>query len=92
MIEAKVVILGTFKSEKKDKTLIRYGIPCELNNSRGVDVFEEWINSSKVYDEISENDLLKPLIAQYTFAMAFGQAKPKLVSLINSNGVDVLAR
>ena len=92
MIESKVVILKTFKSEKKDKTQIVYGIPSEMNNSRGVDVFEEWIPNAKIYDEISDKDLLVPLLAQFSFSMAFGQAKPKLVSLVPSNGVDILAK
>lgn len=92
MIEAKVVVLYTFKSEKKGKTLVRYGIPSSMKNSRGVDVFEEWIDSSKVFDEISDEDLLRPLIAQLRYEMAFGNAKPSLISLVNSNGVDVLAR
>lgn len=91
-MDVKIVVLKTFKSEKKDKTQIVYGIPSEVNNTHGVDVFEEWINSSKIYDEIKEEDLLRPLTAQMTFTMAFGQARPKLTSLVNSHGVDVLAK
>lgn len=95
MIEGKVVVLKIFKSEKKNKTLITYGKEDSVasSNSVGLNIIDEWFDSSSIFDKFSKEDILKPLDAKYTYVEGFnGNARPKLMSLVNTKGIDVIGQ
>lgn len=63
------------------------------NVSRGLNEYEEWYDSSAIFDKLSDGDMLVPLDAKLTYVEGFdGKAIPKLVSLINKQGIDVLGQ
>lgn len=93
MLETKIVIIKAFKSENKNKTLITYAKEdaTDNKNSLGLNVFDEWFDSSVIFDKLSREDILKPLDAKYTYVEGFnGNARPKLLSIKNSSGIEIL--
>lgn len=93
MLEGKIVIFKIFKSENKNKTQIKYLMEDTSGNqnSMGLNDFEEWFDSSAIFGKLSREDILKPLEAKYTYVVGFnGNARPKLLSIKNSSGNEIL--
>lgn len=93
MLDGKIVIFKAFKSENKNKTQIKYMMEDNSGNknSLGLNEFEEWFDNSAIFDRLSREDILKPLEAKYTYVVGFnGTAKPKLLSIKNSSGNEIL--
>ncbi len=77
---------------KTGKTILHYAIKEETTNySKGCSVLEHWSPDDKLFNNLKEDDMLKPLKATYEYESTYnGLARRKLTSLLDSNGKNLL--
>lgn len=82
------VILISASKTKTNKTILRVAYKDPKDKFlKGLSMIESWINSDKVYDELSEDDFGKTFEAEFGYEDTYnGQARKVVKSLVDENG------
>lgn len=88
-----VILLNATKT-KTGKTIIHYGFKDEKEKYlKGYTVLEQWLDDSKLYDDLTDDDFGKIYVARFTYEDTFnGQARRVIDVLSNSDGEVVFER
>lgn len=94
-LELEIVLLGCFKSDKYNKSYLQFAYVEKSGNNKmkkGLSVQTVNFNGFSLFEKYKEEHSLKQFTAIYHFEPTFqGQAKMAIDSIVDENGVDLLA-
>lgn len=88
-----IILLNSTKT-KTDKTIIHYAMVDEKEKYlKGFSIFEQWLDDSKIYDELNESDFGQTYLADFGYEDTYkGQARRVIKTLTTADGEVIFAR